>query len=87
MNSWDLGNTVSCSAYHRWRIVKTSMGVGRENRCQRDEGPHCQPTRSDVGGGGGELEAGFSRLLKMTANIDVKFTVPDDVNVKSSLKI
>ena len=38
-------------------------------------------------GGGGELEAGFSRLLKMTANVDVKFTVPDDVNVKSSLKI
>ena len=42
----------------------------------------------DGGGGGGvELEAGFSRLLKMTANVDVKFTVPDDVNVKSSLKI
>ena len=40
-----------------------------------------------MGGGGGiELEAGFSRLLKMTANMDVKFTVPDDVNVKSSLK-
>ena len=39
------------------------------------------------GGGGVELEAGFSRLLKMTANVDVKFTVPDDVNVKSSLKI
>ena len=35
----------------------------------------------------GELEAGFSRLLKMIANIDVKFTVPDDVNLKSSLKI
>ena len=41
----------------------------------------------DGGGGGVELEAGFSRLLKMTANVDVKFTVPDDVNVKSSLKI
>ena len=38
-------------------------------------------------GGGIELETGFSRLLKMTANIDVKFTVPDDVNVKSSLKM
>ena len=65
------------------------MGVRREDRCQRDEEPHCQPTRSDGGAGGGgvELEAGFSRLLKKTANIDVKFTVPDDVNVKSSLKI
>ena len=46
---------------------------------------HIANPRSD--GGGIELETGFSRLLKMTANIDVKFTVPDDVNVKSSLKI
>ena len=29
------------------------------------------------GGGGVKLEAGFPRLLKMTANIEVKFTVPD----------
>ena len=26
---------------HRWRIVKTSMGVGREDRHHRDGGARC----------------------------------------------
>ena len=62
------------------------MGVGREDRANGMEGHIVNPRVPMGWGGGEELEVGFSRLLKMTANIEVNLTVPDDVNLPQNVR-